>query len=110
MVLSYRSSTPESFQIIGTDAAGRKRSVTATKHPGDFAWQLRLQHPSGRHWEASYHGNAGIIDAMGELMNSQDAEFRQDKARGDRPHQDGYDHNRSLTDGDIPPVVPSWRR
>ncbi len=108
MSLNFRSSTPEQFQIIGIDTSGRRRTVTATKEPGAFNWEMRLQHPSGRHWEARYHGPA-ILDAMGELMVSQDAEFVQDKARGDRPHEDRFDYNRSV-DGDVPPITPNSRR
>jgi hypothetical protein len=109
MALTFRSSTPEKFELVGTDPAGRRRVVTATKTPGAFNWDLRLQHPSGRNWQATYHG-AGVLDAMGELMNSKNAEFLQDKARGDRPHEERFDDNRSIVDGDIPPITPISRR
>jgi hypothetical protein len=112
MTLTFKSSIPESFRLIGTDPDGRQRMVTASKNPGDFHWRLNLRHPSGENWNAMFHapGGAGILDAMSELMRSKDAEFRQDKARGDRPRErQAFDHNRSV-DGYAPPIGGTIRR
>ena len=95
MSLSYRSSTPQEFTIVGRDPDGRTRIATATRNTGDFNWNMNLQHPSGRNWQATYHGEA-ILDALGELLASKDIEFKQDKSRGDRPHTEPYDHNRQV--------------
>ncbi|MET4372555.1 hypothetical protein ABIA99_005264 [Bradyrhizobium sp. LB12.1] len=103
MTLSFRSSRPEQFAIIGVDPDGRKRTVVATKRSGEFNWRLELTHPSGRNWDATYHGGA-VLDAMSELLASKDVEFKQDRARGDRPHEPAYDGNRAV-DADIPPIT-----
>ena len=95
MTLTYRSSIPEEFKIVGRDTSGRERVAVATREPGAFNWNMRLQHPSGRHWEGTYRGEA-IIDALGELLCSKDSEFKQDKGRGDRPHTEPYDSNRRI--------------
>lgn len=108
MALNFRSSSPQRFEIIGVDPDGRTRKVTATKEPSAFNWEMRLQHPSGRNWQATYHGPA-ILDAMAELLASKDAEFKNDKGRGDRPHEERFDYSRSI-DGDIPPITPISRR
>ncbi|MDN5003896.1 hypothetical protein ACFQZO_23960 [Bradyrhizobium sp. GCM10027634] len=110
MVLTFRSSTPETFQLIGTDADGRRRTVTAVKDSGSRYWDITLRHPSGETWPARYSGDAGILDAMAELLNSKDVQFKQDRGRGDRPPPQPYDHSRSLGDADgVPPVVPFKR-
>jgi hypothetical protein len=105
MTLTYKSSIPESFVLVGREPDGRERRVVATKESGAFNWNLRLQHPSGESWPGTYHGPNGILDAMAELMRSKDSEFKQDKARGDRPRQPAFDPNRSI-DGYAPPIVP----
>jgi hypothetical protein len=109
MVITYRSTIPERFEISNVDQHGRKRSVTATKFSDDFSWNLRLQHPSGKHWDATYAGRAGILDAMGELLTSRDVEFVQDRDRGDRPPAEAPDRNRRVfNDGTFaePTIIP----
>lgn len=95
MTLTYRSSIPQQFTITGRDPDGRTRTATATRASGEFNWNMRLQHPSGRHWEATYRGE-NILDALGELVSSKETEFKQDKGRGDRPHAETYDGNRRV--------------
>jgi hypothetical protein len=68
---------------------------------------MRLQHPSGRNWEATYHDEA-ILDALGELITSKDIEFKQDKGRGDRPQPQPYDHNRQVDS--VAPIIPIANR
>jgi hypothetical protein len=85
MALTFRSTTPETFVLSGVDTAGRRRTVTATKESGENSWDMTLRHPSGMTWPARYHGDTGILDAMCELMNSKDVEYRIDKGNGDRP-------------------------
>jgi len=108
MSLVYRSSIPEAFQIVGRDSAGRERVATATRESGAFNWNMKLVHQSGRHWEATYHGEA-VLDALGELMSSKDSEFKTDKARGDRPHREAYDANRRV-DCMPSPIMGNTRR
>jgi hypothetical protein len=107
MVLSFRSSSPSKFEIVGTDPDGRSRRVIATKHADDFNWNLQLSHP-GRSWSAKFHG-PNVLDAMSELLASHDSDFRQDKARGDRPQADRFDSNRSV-DVYEAPIVPIPRK
>jgi len=66
MVLIFRSSLPQEFVIAGRDDDGRTRLATATRERGDFNWKMKLEHPSGRNWEATYHGE-NILDALGEF-------------------------------------------
>jgi hypothetical protein len=108
VTITYRSSIPQQFTLIGRDPDGRQRSVTASKGSQDFYWNLRLQHPSGRNWQAQYRGG-GVLDAMCELLNSKDAEFTADRARGDRPHEEPVDHNRSVEGTPAPIAAFAWR-
>jgi hypothetical protein len=108
MSLTYRSSIPQQFVIQGRDPDGRVRTATATREPGAFNWDMRLQHPSGRHWEARFHGE-NVLDGLSELLVSKDAEFKQDKARNDRPHTEPYDSTRKIEN--MPsPIMGNTRR
>ena len=84
MVLTFKSTTPEIWRISSVDSNGRERVATATKHQGDFNWQLKLQHPSGMQWQGSYHGTH-VIDALGKLVNDKDSEYAAERGRGYRP-------------------------
>lgn len=108
MSLTFRSSIPQEFVICGRDPDGRTRMATATREGGNFNWDMKLEHPSGRNWQATYHGE-NILDALGELLSSKEIEFKQDKGRGDRPHTDQrFDYNRAV-DTDAP-IIPSNRK
>jgi hypothetical protein len=113
MTLTFKSSIPESFTLTGRDTDGRQRTVTATKNPGDFNWRMNLRHTSGQNWDATYHapgrGNAGILDAMAELMRSKDSDFKQDKGRGDRPPQKPRDYNLPADGAPAPITAFAWR-
>ncbi len=106
MVLTFRSSIPESFTLIGVDSDGRKRVCVASKNDDDFHWQLALSHPSGQTWSGSFHG-PNVLDALTEMLASKDSEFKQDRARGDRPHEERFDPNRAVNDGSEP--IKRWR-
>jgi hypothetical protein len=108
MSLTYRSTIPEEFKIVGRDPDGRTRVATATRASGDNEWDMRLEHPSGRHWSGSFRGE-NILDALGELIVSKDTEFKQDKARGDRPHTEPYDSNRRIENMPAP-IIGNIRR
>src|SRR3954447_8878171 len=108
MTLTFKSSLPQEFVICGRDDDGRTRMATASRESGDFNWKMRLEHPSGRNWEATYHGEA-IVDALGELLASKEVEFKQAKGRGDRPQGQLHDHNRRVDDIAVAPIIPSRR-
>src|SRR5207244_1312335 len=101
-------SLPEEFAVFGRDPDGRTRMATASRQRGDFAWKMKLEHPSGRNWDATYHGE-NVLDALGELLTSKEIEFRQAKGRGDRPQTQLHDHNRRVDDIAVAPIVPSRR-
>ena|SRR5215475_9681620 len=113
MPLKFKSSSPETFMLLGRDEHGRERIVTATKYADQFNWQLKLTHPSGQSWPGTFAapggGNAGIIDAMGDMMRSRDSEFVQDRARGDRPREQPRDNTRSVDGAPAPISAFSWR-
>lgn len=102
MVLTFRSSIPETFKVVGIDTDGRERAAVATRLPGGQRWELRLQHPSGRHWEGTFHG-PNVLDALGELLNSKEVEYKQSKARGHKPEPNVYDGNRQV--GTVAPIT-----
>ena len=105
MVLTFRSTIPERFELRGVDTNGRERVATATRESGNFAWNLRLEHPSGRNWSGSYRGEA-VLDALGELMNSKNTEYLQERGRGYRQEpKQLYDPSVSLPEtGEYSPM------
>src|SRR5260370_17750729 len=105
MSLTFRSSLPQEFVICGRDPDGRTRMATATREHGAFNWNMRLEHPSGRHWEGTYHGEA-VLDALGELLTSKETEFKQAKGCADRPQGQLHDHNPRLDRLPLPPTPP----
>jgi hypothetical protein len=109
MVLTFKSTRAETFTISNTDEHGRTRTVTARKDADDWNWNLTLRHPSGETWSGAFTGRAGILDAMGEMMTSRDAQFVQDRDRGDRPRQVmRTDRNRAVDDGGNTAPDLSW--
>lgn len=110
MALTFRSSTPEVFKIIGEDSDGSRRVAVATRVPGSQErWELQLTHPSGRNWSAVFNG-PNVLDALGALVNDKNVEYRQERARGHKPEPPMYDHNRRLPDvGDHTPIFMNQR-
>jgi hypothetical protein len=109
MVLTFRSTISETFKLIGQDSDGSRRVAVATRIPGAQArWDLKLEHPSGRSWKGDFSG-PNVLDALAELLNSKDIEYRQERNRGHRPEpSQSFDYNRRLPDdGNIAPLVPS---
>jgi hypothetical protein len=111
MVLTFKSTRPERFTLVGEDEYGRERICVAEKAPDDWNWSLRLVHPSGEMWEGAYAGRA-ILDAMSEMVASRDPQFVQDRENGDRPRQVmRTDRNRSVDDsGNTAPDLSYWRK
>jgi hypothetical protein len=110
MSLTFRSSTPKVFKIIGEDSDGSRRVAVATRNPGSQArWDLKLTHPSGRSWQAVFNG-PNVLDALGQLVNDKNVEYKQEQSRGHRPEQPRHDPNRQLPDtGDFAPITMSGR-
>jgi hypothetical protein len=106
VTLTYRSSTPERFAIVGTDTDGSRRVATATRVPGSQArWDLQLEHPSGRAWRGVFNG-PNVLDALGQLLNDKDVEYKQERTRGHKPEPQMRDLNQSLPDtGEFAPIV-----
>ena len=107
MVLTYRSTTPESRTIVEQQPDGRQRVAVATRNPAATKfWDLVVQHPSGESWKGTYTGNtANVVGALDEMLARTENSFRSDAARGDRPRPQAPDHNRSVNDG-FAPVRP----
>jgi hypothetical protein len=114
MVITFRSTRPERFVLVGEDEFGRKRVATAEKSPDEWAWQLKLQHPDGQCWAGSYAGRAGILDALATMLNQHDAEFTQARENGDRPRNTmAPDRNRAVDESGnslAADVIPRWSR
>lgn len=109
MTLIFKSSTPERFEIRAIDSNGRARVAVATRESNAFNWDMRLTHPSGRHWPASYHGEA-VLDALGALIESKHPEYVAEKGRGYRQEPAMRDPNHRLPEsGDEAPIVRTDR-
>jgi hypothetical protein len=99
MVLTFRSTRPERFWIVGEDEHGRCRSVVAEKAADDFNWKLTYRHPNYSQ-EGTYSSRHGLIDALGEMFAKHDAAFTQARENGDRPQERmRRDNNRAVDEG-----------
>ncbi len=107
MVLTFKSSTPESFVLVGHDTDGSTRVARATRADGN-KWDMRLEHPSGRNWNAQFYG-PNVLDALAELLNDKDVEYRQEKARGHQPEPEVRDPNRRLDEFGNDIAAPIFR-
>jgi hypothetical protein len=87
MVLTYRSTTPETRVIIERESDGRQRVARATKAADSFRqWDLRVEHPSGQVRTGIFRGDGAEVNlALAQMLSDSEAEWRQEKARGDRP-------------------------
>ena len=106
MVLTFRSTTPETRSIVETDSHGRQRIAIATRDYGsNRQWDLQVRHPNGQTWNGSYTGDtANLVVALDEMLKRSENDFVSDKS--DRPRSSMQpDRNRSVNDG-IAPVVP----
>jgi hypothetical protein len=112
MALTFRSTRPQRFTLLGEDEYGRERVCVAEKNADDWNWSLRLVHPSGEMWEGAYSGRA-ILDAMSEMVAARDPQFIQDRENGDRPREVmRRDGNRSVDDSgnSMAPDINFWRK
>jgi hypothetical protein len=92
MVLVFKSTTPEVFELTRVDSEGRKTTCIATRTGRTDQWQLNLVHPSGQSWQRHAYG-PNAIDFVGDLFVSKESDYRDAKARGFRPRQEPYDKN-----------------
>jgi hypothetical protein len=62
MVLTYRSTTPESRTVIEQQPDGRKRVAVATRSAGSTQhWDLKVTHPSGEFYNGTFNGDAPTL-------------------------------------------------
>jgi hypothetical protein len=99
MVITWKSTRPERFWIVGEDEHGRRRSVMAEKTADDYNWRLTYQHPNYQQ-QGSYSSRHGLIDALGEMFAKHDAAFTQSRENSDRPmDRMRRDNNRAVDEG-----------
>jgi hypothetical protein len=92
MVLTFRSSQPEIFELTRVDSEGRRTVATGTRTGNTDQWTVNLSHPGGQSWSRHVYG-PNIIDHLGEMFVSKESTYRDAKARGFRPRQEPYDKN-----------------
>ena len=112
MVITWKSTRPERFWIVGEDEHGRRRSVMAEKTADDYNWRLKYQHPNYTQ-DGTYSSRHGLIDALGEMFAKHDAAFTQARENGDRPRQEmRRDNNRAVDDGGntLAPDIRGWTK
>lgn len=76
MVLTFRSSRPEERVIIERNANGDKRVARAVSE-NSKTWNLTLEHPSGRHWNGTFHGDGATVNiALAQLLVDNENDFK----------------------------------
>ncbi len=113
MTLTFRTSTPEQRVVIEREPDGRQRVATATRNSGSHEhWDLKVTHPSGQNWNGTFNGSGvNVTVALAEMLARTQNEFRDDKARGDRPHRDQlYDWSRRVDEHAVAPIRPNTGR
>lgn len=107
MVLTFKSTTPETRTIIERQSDGRARVAVATRDTGSTnRWELRVQHPSGDTWRGSFVGDNGEVNlALDQMLARTRPDFLSDAGRGDRPKSAPLDLNRSVNHA-VAPVRP----
>jgi hypothetical protein len=111
MVLTYKSSTPETRVVIEREPNGRQRVARATKDQSAARqWNLRVEHPNGRNWDGTFSGpSAEVTLALAQMLAQTEYEWVQDRERGDRPPSQAADRNvRVHDDGRFaePTIIP----
>jgi hypothetical protein len=81
MVLTFKSTTPEVFELTRIDSDGRKTVCTATRTGRTDQWVLNLSHPSGQTWSRHVYG-PNAIDFVGDMFVSPESDYREAKRRG----------------------------
>jgi hypothetical protein len=111
MALTFRSTVSESQTIVQQDPDGRRRVAVAVRNLGSTRhWDLRVEHPSGQSWNGTFNGEKNEVPlALADMLSRTENEFKSDRARGDRPASQPYDHNRRVVDA-ASPIIPVTRR
>jgi hypothetical protein len=113
MVLTFRSSVPETRVVIERSPDGRQRIGRAIQSGhSQRHWDLRVEHPSGKQFTGTFNGNgAEATVAVAEMLSRTEMEYIQDKGRGDRLEQPRFDYNRRLADdAAVAPVTFTSRK
>ena len=109
MVLTYRSTIPETITLVQQDTDGRVHKGTAVRRSDKDFWALRDEIPDGQKFERSFNGDKNeAAVALAMHMAQHRTQFNEAKHRGDRPAQRmRHDYNVSL--GAETPIVYSER-
>jgi hypothetical protein len=81
MVLTFKSTTPEVFELTRIDSDGRKTVCTATRTGRTDQWVLNLSHPSGQSWSRHAYGS-NVLDHVGGMFESRESDYREARRRG----------------------------
>jgi hypothetical protein len=92
MVLVFKSTTPEVFELSRIDSDGRKTVCTATRTGNTDQWTLSLSHPGGQSWQRHCYG-PNVIDHVGGMFVSKESEYKEAKARDFRPRPEPLDRS-----------------
>jgi hypothetical protein len=107
MALVFKSSTPETLVFTRTDRDGNQSTVTATQVNGN-RHDMVLVHPGGETFRRAHYG-PGLMDGMSQFFVEHEGHYRDAKARGFRPRQPVYDHNRPINEA-VSPIIPVGER
>lgn len=98
MVLTFRSTTPETKLVIDRDSTGRQRvgKAVQSEHNAKF-WNISIENPSGSVTPATFCGTGlEAVVAIADLMNRGSHEYELDRQRGDRRETPYPDKNVSI--------------
>jgi hypothetical protein len=112
MVLTFKSTSPETKIVIDRAPDGRQRVGRATQSAHNPKWwEIKIEHPSGSIQRATYHGSGmEAVVAIADLMNRSANDYEQERLRGDRPPAKAFDGNMRVNDATNAPIVPANRR
>ena len=104
MVLTFKSSVPEVFTLMRTDADGAKTVATATKTENQGQWRLTLSHPS-QSWSRDFYG-PNVLGGLSDFFVSKENDFRDARARGHRPRPEPIDRSQRFDEVGNPAASP----
>jgi hypothetical protein len=84
MVLTFKSTARETYTLLGLDAEGNNRSVTAVRSEANpRRWEMTYTSPT-YNTVASFDGVA-VLDAMAKVFDDQENRYREAQRRGHKP-------------------------
>src|SRR5690242_1287985 len=94
MALVFKS-PPEERVIIERGRDGTQRVCKARQDDAnEKMWRLRLEHPSGMHWDGSFYGDGNTVQvAMTQMMMDKENDYKDEAARGHTPAPEMRDTN-----------------